>query len=112
MQKSFSEMVSARAFKPLPFSFNTLENLLVSISGASRNESKPLSKQKCVFEKILWGISETVNARAFKPLSIVFSTPENLLIGITGALGTKVSHFLSKNVFWENAVGYLTNVES
>ena len=42
-------------------------------------------------------------------LSIVFSTPESLLVGITGALGTKENHFLSKNVFWENAVEYLRN---
>ena len=26
-------------------------------------------------------------------------------------LGMKESHFLSKNVFWENAVGYLRNGE-
>ena len=37
----------------------------------------------------------------------MFNTPENLLVGISGALGTKGTHFLSKNVFWENAVGYL-----
>ena len=41
----------------------------------------------------------------------MFSTPEKLLVGISGALGTKESHFLSKNVFWENAVGYLRNGE-
>ena len=35
----------------------------------------------------------------------MFSTPENLLVGFSGALGMKVSHFLCKNVFWENAVG-------
>ena len=39
------------------------------------------------------------NARAFKPLPLFFSTPDNLLVGITGALGTKESHFLSKNMF-------------
>ena len=33
------------------------------------------------------------------------------LIGFSGALRMKVSHFLSKNVFWENAVGYLINSE-
>ena len=37
----------------------------------------------------------------------MFSTPEKLLVGISGALGMKESCFLSKNVFWENAVGYL-----
>ena len=43
--------------------------------------------------------------------AILFSTPENWLVGISGALGMKESHFLSKNVFWENAVGYLRNGE-
>ena len=43
--------------------------------------------------------------------AVVLSTPENLLVGISEALGMKVSHFLSKNVFWENAVGYLRNGE-
>ena len=47
------------------------------------------------FEKMLWGISETVNARAFKPLPIVFNTPDNLPVGIPGALGMKENHFLS-----------------
>ena len=41
----------------------------------------------------------------------MFSTPENLLVQISGALGRRVSHFLSRNVFWENAVGYLRNGE-
>ena len=48
---------------------------------------------------------------SFQTFAIVFSTPENLLVGISGALGMKESHFLSKNVFWENAVGYLRNGE-
>ena len=43
--------------------------------------------------------------KSFQTFAIVFSTPENLLVGISGALGMKESHFLSKNVFWENAVG-------
>ena len=43
---------------------------------------------------------------------IVFSTPENLLVGVSKALGmTMESHFHSKNVFWENVVGYLRNGE-
>ena len=44
---------------------------------------------------MLGGISEMVNARVFKPVAIVFSTPENLLVEISGALGIKESHFLS-----------------
>ena len=59
---------------------------------------------------MLWGISETVNARAFKPLPL-FRTPENLLVGMSGTLGMKESHFLCKNVFWENVVGYLRHSE-
>ena len=58
-----------------------------------------------------WSISETVNVKAFRTFAIVFSTPENLLVGISGALGTKENHFLSKNVFSKNAVEYLRNSE-
>ena len=39
----------------------------------------------------------------------MLGTPENLLEGISGAPEMKESHFLGKNVFWENAVGYLRN---
>ena len=60
---------------------------------------------------MLLGISETANVRAFKPLSIVFSTPENLLEGITGDPGTQESHILSWNMFSGNAVDYLSNSE-
>ena len=52
-----------------------------------------------------------VRARAFKPLPLCSSTPENLLVAISGALIMKESHFLSKNEFLENAVGYLRNSE-
>ena len=52
-----------------------------------------------------------MGTETFRTVIIVFSTPENLLVGISGALGTKESHFLSKNMFWENAVGYLRNSE-
>ena len=41
----------------------------------------------------------------------MFSTPENLLVGISGALGTKESHYLSKYLSWKNTVEYLTNSE-
>ena len=60
---------------------------------------------------MLWGISEMVNARSFQTFAIVFSTPEYLLVAISGALGIKERHFLSKIVFWENAVRYLRNSE-
>ena len=58
---------------------------------------------------MVWGISEMLKAMSFQTFAIVFITLENLLVGISGALGMKISHFLSKNVFWENAVGYLRN---
>ena len=32
---------------------------------------------------------------SFQTFAIVFSTPENLLVGISGALGMTESHFLS-----------------
>ena len=51
------------------------------------------------FEKMLEGISETGECYSFQTFAIVFSTPENLLVGISGALAIKESHFLSKNVF-------------
>ena len=73
------------------------------------NRKTTFSAKTCVLQKMQWSISEMVSARTFKPFAIVFSTPENLLVGISGALGTKESHFLSKNVFWENGVGYLRN---
>ena len=55
-------------------------------------------------------MSEMVNLE-LQTCAIVFSTPENLLVGITWALGMKESHFVSRNVFWENAVGYVKNGE-
>ena len=46
-----------------------------------------------------------MGTETFRTVTIVFSTPGNLLVGISGDLGMKESHFVSKNVFWENAVG-------
>ena len=48
---------------------------------------------------------------SFQTFNIVFSTPENLLVEISGALGIKENHFLCKNLFCENPVGYLGNSE-
>ena len=49
--------------------FCTSENLLVKVSGAlGMKESHFLSK--ICFGKMLWGISETVSARAFKHLPL------------------------------------------
>ena len=46
---------------------------------------------------------------SFQTIAIVFSTPENLVAEISGALGIKESHFLSWNMFWEKAVECLRN---
>ena len=56
---------------------------------------------------MLWGISEAGDCYSFQTFAIVFSTSENLLVGISRALGMTRIHFFSKNVFWENAVGNL-----
>ena len=55
------------------------------------------------------GLSEMVNARAFKPLPLCSAAPENLLVEISGAIAMTGIHFYSKNVFWENVVGTLRN---
>ena len=47
------------------------------------------------FENNAVSISEMVSASSFQTFAIVFSTPEHLLLGISGALRTKESHFLS-----------------
>ena len=60
---------------------------------------------------MLWGISEMVSDRAFKAMPLCSAPLKKLLVGIPGALSLKESHFLSKNVFWENAVGNLRNGE-
>ena len=87
---------------------------------SSRNERKALSQQKCVLRsnwslgvhilrdiaEIGWASqnwmisSETpeMGHETFRTVTIVFSTPENLLVGISGALGMKESHSLNKNV--------------
>ena len=82
-------------FQTFAIVFSTPENLLVGNSGVLGMKVSYFLRKKMCFEKMLWCISEMVNARAFKPLPLWFSTPENLLIGISGALGTKESHFLS-----------------
>ena len=44
---------------------------------------------------MLWGISENGACWSFQTFAIVFSTPENWLVGISGALEMKESHFIS-----------------
>ena len=74
---------------------------------STRNERKPLSKLKHVFWENVVGYLRNGECQRFQ----TFVTPENLLVKISGALGMKQSHFLSKNLFWGNAVGYLRNRE-
>ena len=78
-----------------------------------KKESKPLSMQNMVFwDNAVGYLRYMVNARAFKPLPLCSALSENLLVGMTGTLGSKrKATLLSKNVFWENAVGYLWNSE-
>ena len=58
---------------------------------SSRHKRKPLSKLKHVFRKCS-GVSQEQWMLEFQTFVIVFSTPENLLVGISGALGTKVGY--------------------
>ena len=44
---------------------------------------------------MLWGISDTVNARAFKSLPLCSAHSENLPEAISGALEMKEGNFLS-----------------
>ena len=105
---------------------------------SSRNERKALSQQKCVLRsnwslgvhilrdiaEIGWASQNWMNifsfissetqemgTETFRTVTIVFSTPENLLVGNSGAQGMKKSHFLSKNVLWEMLWEYLRNDE-
>ena len=73
---------------------------------SSRNERKPLSKQKCVLRKCCW-VSQKWWMLELSNLCHCVQHPWNLQVEISGALEMKESHFLSKNVFWENVVGYL-----
>ena len=56
MQWSISEMVNARAFKPLPLCSAPLK-ITCRDFWSSRNERKPLSKQTCVLRKCC-GVSQ------------------------------------------------------
>ena len=54
---------------------------------------------------MLWEYLRNGECWSFQTFAIVFSTPENLLVEISGALEMKESHFLNKMCVWENAVG-------
>ena len=57
------------SFQTFAIVFSTPENWLVGISGALGTKKATFEAKMC-FKKMLWGISEMVNARAFKPLPL------------------------------------------
>ena len=61
---------------------------------SSRNNKKPFSQQKCVLRKCC-GVSEKWWMLELSNLWHCVQHPENLLVGISGSLGTTESHFLS-----------------
>ena len=65
---------------------------------SSRNKRKLLSKQKWFLRKCC-GLSQKWWVLEISTFAIVFSTPEKLLVEISGALWMKESHFLSKICF-------------
>ena len=69
-----------------------------------KKESYFLSKN-CVLRKCCWSTLEMVNARAFKLFAIMLSNHENLLVGISGALGMKEAYFLSKHCVMRKCCG-------
>ena len=88
--------------------FNTLDNLLVAISGALETTGSHFFCKKCVLKNVL-GYLRIAEYYSFQTFAIVFSTTENLLVGYSPYVELKESYFICKNVFWENAVGYLRN---
>ena len=74
------------------------------------NESHALGKNNVFWENVV-GYLRNGESWSIQLFAIVFSTHENLLVEISGALRTKENYFLSKNVFWKNSVGYLRNGE-
>ena len=68
---NISEMVNARAFKPLPLCSSPHGTLLVGITGHSRTWKKAtFLATTLILRKCSSNISEMVNARAFKPLPL------------------------------------------
>ena len=87
------------SFQTFAIVFCTPENLLAEISGALGTKESTLSKLIHVFcEKHAVEYLRNIDCYSFQTFAIVFSTPGNLLVGISGALGTKESHaFSAKN---------------
>ena len=94
-----SETVNARAFKPLPLCSAPLKTYWYGDFWSSRNERNPLSQHKCILWKCC-GVSQKQWMLELSNLCHCVQHPENWLVGITGALEMKESHFLElKHVF-------------
>ena len=105
---------------------------------SSRNERKALSQQKCVLRsnwslgvhilrdiaEIGWASQNWMNmfsfissetpemgTETFGTVTIVFSTPENLLVEFSGVLGMKERTFLAKMCFEKMLWEYIRNGE-
>ena len=87
--------IDCYSFQTFAIVFSTTDNLLVGISGALGMKRKLLSKQKCVLRKCCGVSQKQCESWSFQTFAIVFSTPEKLLVEISGALWMKESHFLS-----------------
>ena len=89
-----SERVSY-SFQTFAILFCTPENLLVGISGALGLKQKATFPAKYMFWENAVEYLRKTDCYSFQTFAIVFCSPENLLVGISGALGMKESHFLS-----------------
>ena len=75
---------------------------IVEISGALAMKEGHFLSKNVFCEKMFLGISDTVNVRAFKHLPMCSASSENFLVGISGVLKMKESHFLmQKCVLWK-----------
>ena len=78
---------------------------------SSRNTRYPICQQKCVLRKCC-GVSQKWSMLELANLCHCVQYPWKLTSrDFSGALKMTESHFVTKNVFWENAVGYLRNGE-
>ena len=104
MQWGISEMSNARA---------VCNSSLLWYWGdfwSSTNTRKPFSKQQCVLTKCCW-VSQKQQMWERSNLGHCVQHPWKLTSRNFWNSGSEKSHFLSKNVFWGNAVGYLRNGE-
>ena len=87
--------------------FSTPENLLVEIYGVLGIERKPLSKQKCVFEKMQWSISEPLWMLELSNVCHCVQHPWKLTSRDFWSSRNKGKSLSKLNMFSENAVKYL-----